>query len=167
MKNKRYNLFALVVLLTAFFFSAISTDQLAFASGKKDILSIDYAVPHVSTVPANDGEEVVLFLRERVKANKKGKVKKKKKVVLFVHGGTVPSVPDYDLPFKDYSWAEFLAKAGFDVFMMDQTGYGWSPKPMMTDPCNANPDLQYLLIPNPLSETCEHSYPYLLTHRTS
>jgi pimeloyl-ACP methyl ester carboxylesterase len=91
-----------------------------------------------------------------VKADKKGKVKKK--VVLFVHGGTMPSVPAYDLPFKDYSWAEYLAQAGFDVFMMDQTGYGFSPRPEMTDPCNTDPSKIDLLIPNPLPEDCNPSY---------
>lgn len=25
-------------------------------------------------------------------------------VVLFVHGATCPSTPDFDLPYKDYSW---------------------------------------------------------------
>ena len=77
-----------------------------------EILSIDYAVPHVSTVPANSGDDVVLFLRERVKAEKTYNFKRgrrgrrdhnAKKVVLFVHGGTVPSVAVYDLPFEDYS----------------------------------------------------------------
>jgi pimeloyl-ACP methyl ester carboxylesterase len=79
----------------------------------------------------------------------------------------VPSVPDFDLPFENYSWAEFLIERGFHVFMMDQSGYGFSPRPEMDDPCNVNPDDQALIIPNPLEEPCPHSYPFNLTTRQS
>ena len=144
-----------------------------------EILSIDHAVPHISTVPANEGEEVVLFLRERVLAEDDKVLKKVgfderrhrrdrgSDIVLFVHGGTVSSVPDFDLRYKDYNWAEYLARHGFDVFMMDQSGYGFSPRPEMDDPCNVNPDDQELLVPNPLSEPCDPSYPFNLTTRQS
>jgi pimeloyl-ACP methyl ester carboxylesterase len=134
-----------------------------------DIARIDYGVPHISTVPANLGERVKLFVREVVSGNGKhdhadddGPVADSK-VVLFVHGGSVSSVPDYDLQFKNYSWAEFLVKAGFDVFMMDQTGYGFSPRPKMIEPCNTNPAQQALLIPNPLHASCLPSYHFGLT----
>src|SRR5215213_11530428 len=33
-------------------------------------------------------------------------------VVLFVHGATFPSTPDFDLPYKDYSWADRLVRQG-------------------------------------------------------
>lgn len=154
------------------------------------IRSIVHAVPHVSSVPANAGEEVVLYVRERVAdLSKDGRSSKddhrdakkdwgdKKQdldakwgrgdIVLFVHGGTVPSVPDYDLQYENYSWAEYLARHGFDVFMMDQSGYGFSPRPEMDDPCNVNPDDQHLLVPNPLDEPCDLNYPFNLTTNQS
>jgi hypothetical protein len=37
------------------------------------------------------------------------------RVVLFVHGATVPSVPDFDLDHKSYNWMEYLARAGFNT----------------------------------------------------
>jgi pimeloyl-ACP methyl ester carboxylesterase len=135
---------------------------------EQNILRISHAVPHISSVPAIDGVSVLLSAREVVMRGHSHS--KDRKVVLFVHGGTSPSVPDYDLQFKDYSWAEFLAKNGFDVFMMDVSGYGFSPRPKMNDPCNVDPTLLnlQLLIPNPLAAACASpSYGYKLTTRQS
>ena len=43
----------------------------------------------------------------------------------------------------DYSWMAYLAKAGFDVFSMDMTGYGRSTRPApMNDPCNLSAEQQ-------------------------
>jgi pimeloyl-ACP methyl ester carboxylesterase len=132
-----------------------------------EIRRIEYGVPHTSTVSANLGQQVRLYVRE-VFAAKSGRhgsggPKSRAEVVLFAHGGSLPSVPDYDLQFEDYSWAEFLAQAGFDVFMMDQTGYGFSPRPTMNDPCNASPAQQALLVPNPLEAPCPPNHPSGLT----
>lgn len=129
--------------------------------------TIDRYVPHVSTVPANKGKKVGLFLREKYSdslakiiadgGNLKGRV------VLFVHGVSVPVVPAFDLPYRDYSWMTYLADAGFDTFAMDQTGYGHSPHPKMDDPCNVDADDQAILTPNPLSRPCAPSYGHELT----
>ncbi|SVA62373.1 uncharacterized protein METZ01_LOCUS115227, partial [marine metagenome] len=121
-------------------------------------------VPHVSTVPANEGERVGLYLREKAavvtgEQLQSGTVPEGR-VVLFVHGGSVSSIPDYDLDFKDYSWMAYLAEAGFDTFALDQTGYGRSPRPMMDDPCNMSTEDQALVTPNPLVGPCAPSYPY-------
>jgi pimeloyl-ACP methyl ester carboxylesterase len=136
---------------------------------RHEILTIDHAVPHVSTVPANAGEEVVLFLRERVAAgiihegDHSGRGQRGPKAVLFVHGGSVPVVPGLDLPYEDYGWAGYLAETGFDVFLVDLNGYGFSPRPMMTNPCNASADDQAaFLIPNPLTDPCPSDYPFRL-----
>jgi pimeloyl-ACP methyl ester carboxylesterase len=153
---------------------ALSSPAAAAAADERpdgsEILTVQHAVPHVSSVPANEGEEVVLYVRERVadisKDRRHGKWGRGE-IVLFVHGGTVSSVPDFDLQYKDYSWAEYLARHGFDVFMMDQSGYGFSPRPEMDDPCNVNPDEQELLVPNPLEEPCDPSYPFNLNTRQS
>lgn len=138
--------------------------------GDKHILAVRHAVPHISTVPANAGEQVELFAWERVSARNAEKFEGEPptgKVVLFVHGGSVPSVPGFDLDYKDYSWMESLARAGFDVFSMDRTGYGFSPRPKMDDPCNVNPAQQSILIPHPLAAPCAHSYPFRLTNTNS
>jgi pimeloyl-ACP methyl ester carboxylesterase len=48
------------------------------------------------------------------------------------------------------------------VFLLDLDGYGFSPRPTMDNPCNANPGQQDLLIPNPLAEPCSPDYPFQL-----
>jgi len=123
------------------------------------LITRDHFVPHVSTVPANAGQLVGIHVREKVKA-KAGAAKGR--VVLFVHGATVPSVPDFDLDYKSYSWMAYLAHAGFRVYAMDQTGYGGSPRPMMDDPSNVDPKQQSLVTPQPLKAPAAPNYPYHL-----
>ena len=67
------------------------------------LITRDHFVPHVSTVPANAGQTVGLYVREKVKA-RPGPAKGR--VVLFVHGATVPAVPDFDLDYKSYNCRE-------------------------------------------------------------
>ncbi len=60
-------------------------------------------------------------------------------VVLFVHGATFPSTPDFDLQYKDYSWADWLVKHGYVVYMFDKRNYGFSTRePAMDQPPTAN-----------------------------
>ena len=142
--------------------------NIGFREAEDDIVTIDRLVPHISTVPANAGEAVELFVRERVRhGDEDGREHERhhrRPVVLMVHGSTQSTVVSFDLPFEDYSWMAFLARAGFDVFALDQTGYGFSPRPRMDDPCNASKMQQEaLLIPNPLPAPCDPSYPFALT----
>ena len=173
---------AIILAVTTGFTLALASVSLVPAdadpSESRKILRIDHGVPHTLTVPSGVlpdpfDRQVLLFVREVRADNGTNDDEDYRspaagsKVVLFVHGGTTPSVPAFDLQFKDYSWAEFLARAGFDVFMMDHTGYGFSPRPMMTDPCNTSSTDQAALIPNPLAAPCSPSYPFLLTTNQS
>ena len=152
----------------AFVSSVAIAVALPFAAGGQErVVTTDRFVPHTSTVPANAGERVGLYLREKTTAAAAARFAAGEspagRVVLFVHGGSVSSIPDYDLDYKDYSWMGFLAEAGFDTFAMDQSGYGRSPRPMMDDPCNMSEADQALVTPHPLSEPCAPAYPYGLT----
>ena len=58
---------------------------------------------------------------------------------------------------------EYLARAGFDVFAMDTTGYGRSTRPTaMNDPCNLSNAQQLPLLPSG-AEPCSPSYPQQMT----
>jgi pimeloyl-ACP methyl ester carboxylesterase len=131
----------------------------AATTGKDEFVTQDLMVDHISTVPANAGQKVGLFVRQKVLAIKKGRAAP---VVLFVHGATVPGVPDFDLDYKDYNWMAHLARAGFNTYTMDLTGYGGSPKPMMDDPCNVDPKQQNLIMQRPLQSGCAPNYPHQL-----
>ena len=39
-----------------------------------------------------------------------------------------PAEVAFDVPYQDYSWMAYLARAGYDVFSMDTTGYGRSTR---------------------------------------
>lgn len=129
--------------------------------------TIDHQVPHVSTVSANAGEQVHLFLRERVRSNSGDG--KPREAVLMIHGRSVPVLAGMELKYGDYDWALWLARSGgFDVFMMDFQGSGRSPRPQMNNPCNVPlAQQQSLLNPNPLSATCPHSYAFTLNTTAS
>ena len=63
-------------------------------------------------------------------------------IVLFLHGATSPASCDFDLQYKDYSWADRLVKAGYVVFMGDYRNYGGSTRePAMSAPAAQNQPL--------------------------
>ena len=133
---------------------------LAASEQANRVLTIDHLVPHTSTVPANSGELVHLVVRERVRSDY---TEHPRKAVLMVHGLSVPVLPVAELNYRNYDWAESLARGGLDVFMLDFQGSGRSPRPKMDDPCNVpTGDQTRALIPNPLPATCPPSYPYQL-----
>lgn len=131
------------------------------------ITPVNHQVPHTSTVPANAGQAVKLFVRE-YDGTPPGP-NAQRKAVLMLHGRSVPSVVAFDLRHDGakYSWAQYLAEAGFDVFLMELTGSGLSPRPEMDRPCNTNPQHQGLLMPNPLSTACTPPYPHELGNSKS
>ena len=59
-------------------------------------------------------------------------------IVLFVHGATYPSTPDFDLQYKDYSWADWMVEKGYVVYMFDKRNYGFSTREKAMDEPAAN-----------------------------
>jgi len=58
-------------------------------------------------------------------------------IVLFLHGATSPSTCDFDLGYKDYSWADWLVKKGYVVYMGDYRNYGGSTREPAMNPSPA------------------------------
>src|SRR4051812_29573871 len=51
------------------------------------------------------------------------------KVLLYVHGATYPSETAFDLKLNGFSWMDYIAKHGYDVYLVDLRGYGKSTRP--------------------------------------
>jgi pimeloyl-ACP methyl ester carboxylesterase len=135
---------------------------LAGPAAAQETTSRDHRVTVTSTVPAIAGKKSTLYLRERalpevIRRGAGGKV------VLFVHGAGTPAEVSFDVPYRDYSWMGYLAKAGYDTFAVDMTGYGRSARPApMNEKCNPAPTPAP---PAPGSSiNCLTSYPGNLTN---
>ncbi len=134
---------------------------LAMASAQ-DLARVDHYVHVKSTAPAVAGQMTEIYVREVVQADAalRGNFNDGK-VALFIHGAGTPAEVAFDVPHSDFSWMGYLAKAGYDVFSMDMTGYGRSTRPLqMNDPCNLSAEQQKLYIPQLIAKACDAPYPY-------
>jgi pimeloyl-ACP methyl ester carboxylesterase len=135
----------------------------AAADDGEQLLSIDHYVPVRSIVPAINGQQTQVYVRERVKAGSALR-RASSGIVLFIHGAGTRAEVAFDVPYQDYSWMAYLARAGYDVFSMDTTGYGRSTRPAaMNDPCNLSQEHQKQFIPALIAKPCQPSYPNQLT----
>src|SRR3954463_8903588 len=107
----------------------VALARLSFGDDSAQLLSIDHYVRVKSTVPAIAGQDVPIYVRERVQAGAALRGGTSDRVALFVHGAGTPAEVAFDVPQRDYSWMAYLAEAGFDTFAMDTTGYGRSNRP--------------------------------------
>jgi len=132
----------------------------SLAKNAEPILSVDHYVRVKSTVPVIAGQTTQIYVRERTMAGTALRgASLSDRAVLFVHGAGTPAEVAFDVPYEDYSWMEYLARAGFDVFSMDTTGYGRSTRPAaMNDPCNLSEEQQKTFVPVLLSAPCAPTY---------
>src|SRR5689334_7530709 len=70
----------------------------------------DHFVTVNSTAPGLKGKTAKIYVREVAQpgSTKTGSAR----VILFVHGAGTPGEVAFDVPYKDYSWMAFLARAG-------------------------------------------------------
>jgi pimeloyl-ACP methyl ester carboxylesterase len=131
----------------------------------QQLLTIDHFVRSTAKVPALAGQSPQIYVRERVMAGTALRgAPTAERVVIFVHGAGTPAEVAFDVPFRDYSWMGYLARAGFDTFSLDVTGYGRSTRPApMADPCNLAAAAQATFVPRLVAGPCTPSYPHQLT----
>jgi len=55
------------------------------------------------------------------------------RVVLFIHGATYPPETVFDIDLPGGSWADHVARKGYDVYLVDVRGYGRSTRPAAMD----------------------------------
>src|SRR5215510_1826042 len=55
------------------------------------------------------------------------------RILLYVHGATYPSETAFDLRLNGLSWMEYIARHGYDVYLVDLRGYGKSTRPAEMD----------------------------------
>ena len=132
------------------------------------LVSTDHYVPVKSTAPSMAGQLALIYVREIRLAEATSPGGPGAGVVLFVHGAGTPAEVSFDVPYKTYSWMAYLARAGFDVFSMDMTGYGRSTRPTaMNDPCNFLKEQQAQFVPSTMRAPCAPSYPTPITTMSS
>jgi pimeloyl-ACP methyl ester carboxylesterase len=133
--------------------------SVVIADDSERLLTVDHYVKVRSTVPAIAGEPAAIYVREKVLAGPALRsAALTDRVILFVHGAGTPAEVAFDVPYQDYSWMGYLARAGYDVFSMDTTGYGRSTRPApMNDPCNLAKDRQISFVPAPCAPTYTHA----------
>lgn len=55
------------------------------------------------------------------------------KTVVYVHGATYPASTAFDLQLGGMSWMDYIARHGYDVYLLDLRGYGHSTRPPQMD----------------------------------
>jgi pimeloyl-ACP methyl ester carboxylesterase len=64
------------------------------------------------------------------------------RTLLFVHGARLPAEVTFDLPLEGLSWMDYVARHGWDVYLVDVRGYGRSTRPPeMDQPAESNPPI--------------------------
>jgi pimeloyl-ACP methyl ester carboxylesterase len=122
---------ALAFLFSGFILSACPAS--ASAEKPKAIVSEDYFVN------ASD-PGIRIFVRNKHLKGMKDFTSDR--IVLFVHGSTYPADTSFDLPLGGYSWMDYIAQRGFDVYLLDLRGYGRSTRPPeMDQPADKNPPI--------------------------
>lgn len=141
----------------------LPSQTLRAQTGDGDPLKADHYVPVVSMAPSMAGQVAQIYVRERVMLSTLARGRTlEDRVVVFVHGAGTPAEVAFDTPGA--SWMEYLARAGYDVFAMDMTGYGRSTRPYpMNDPCNLSEAQQADLVPDVLTRPCPATYGFTAT----
>jgi pimeloyl-ACP methyl ester carboxylesterase len=131
---------ALTSVLLAWFLGLHS----AVAEAADGLRVNDYFVSHTSTEPfyaeQNLDPSVTLHVREVVLPGRERTVAQDGKVLLLIHGYSVPGYVAFDTDHGNCSLMRHLARVGWDTFALDLEGFGLSTRPPVMDNPDAFPD---------------------------
>ena len=99
-----------------------------------------FSPSRVSRTIPSDTPGIALYLRNKRPADLQ--TFSPERILLFVHGATYPAETGFDLALDGFSWMDYMACRGFDVYLVDLRGYGRSTRPPeMAEPAAANPPI--------------------------
>jgi pimeloyl-ACP methyl ester carboxylesterase len=124
----------IITLLTA----AALTASAAFSPSSGADQTPKLVAEHFMIDAADPG--IKLYLRN--KRPEEMKQFRSEKTLLYVHGATQPSEATFDLQLEGLSWMDYIARRGWDVYLVDVRGYGGSTRPPeMGQPAASNPPI--------------------------
>jgi pimeloyl-ACP methyl ester carboxylesterase len=109
-----------------------------------DLRVTDYFVSHASNEPfyaqENLDPNVALHVREVVLPGRERTVAQDGKVLLLIHGYSIPGYVAFDTDHENCSVMRYFARAEWDTFALDLEGFGLSTRPPVMDDPTAFPD---------------------------
>jgi pimeloyl-ACP methyl ester carboxylesterase len=116
----------------------------AVAEEADGLRTTDYFISHTSNEPfyaqENLDPSVTLHVREVVLPGRERTVAQDGKVLLLIHGFSVPGYVAFDTDHANCSMMRHFARGGWDTFALDFEGYGLSTRPPVMDDPAAFPD---------------------------
>ena len=106
----------------------VAADEWNFQSKMSGLITEEFTI-------ASDTPGIQLYVRNKHSPQSGPKTP----VLLYVHGATYPASTAFDLALDGFSWMDYIAAHGWDVYLVDLRGYGRSTRPSeMEQPAEAN-----------------------------
>ena len=125
--------------------------QAAVAEDADGLRVTDYFISHTSNEPfyaqQNLDPSVTLHVREVVLPGRERTVAQDGKVLLLIHGYSVPGYVAFDTDHENCSIDAPLCACGWDTFALDLEGFGLSTRPPVMDDPDCFPDSKAPSIP--------------------
>jgi pimeloyl-ACP methyl ester carboxylesterase len=96
------------------------TRSIASAAAATSVLATDFLIP-------SDTADIALHVRNKRMASTRSA--SAERVIVMMHGATYSSGSLFDVPLGGFSFMDYLAVRGFDVYALDVRGYGGSTRP--------------------------------------
>jgi len=121
----------------------------AMGQPARQVVSESYNIP-------SDSQGIDLYVRNKHPADVQ--TFSANRVLLYVHGATYPSETAFDLPLDGFSWMDYIACQGWDVYLVDLRGYGQSTRPpeMAAPPAESRPIVTTEVAVRDVSSAVEH-----------